>query len=312
MATVTAGFRCAPLNCPTAYDAGHDAEAPPEGDDDPARVLGLGMVQQHGRDDAVAQQDQERGPDRLCTDDAQADSSPRTSKNGDPGATLEPTLFGPERASQRRQSRVRAGAARLLPLFGGTDERRPTKWSTGSAEPWRGRARLAGADGVIGRSSADAAARARGGSGAPGRRCRPGRRTSLHAGHRLVAVLTRAARGSAGRTARRSAGGGMRARRAGGAATSARAAWRRAVPGDEDRQDRHVVGGGEDARRRSAACRASRRASGCPRGTAGGSSACSCRRCRWSAEPLSIPPPRREIGTVLNSSETVAATQRLR
>ncbi len=36
------------------------------------------------------------------------------------------------------------------------------------------------------------------------------------------------------------------------------------------------------------------------------------RRCRWSAEPFSIPPPRREIGTVLKSRETIAATQRLR
>jgi hypothetical protein len=64
------------------------------------------MVQQHGGYDAVAQENQDRCPDRLCSDDAQTDSSPRKPQNRDSGANPGATLIAGEDASQRTGSRV--------------------------------------------------------------------------------------------------------------------------------------------------------------------------------------------------------------
>src|SRR3954453_17141352 len=66
------------------------------------------MVQQHSSDDAVAQQDQDRSPDRLCSDDAQAELLSSKSQTKDSGATLRATLIGPEHASQRGEPRAPA------------------------------------------------------------------------------------------------------------------------------------------------------------------------------------------------------------
>ena len=60
---------------PHREHADHHGHAPPEGDHDPARVLSLGQVQQHAGDHAVAQQDQERCPDHLSSEDAQTELS---------------------------------------------------------------------------------------------------------------------------------------------------------------------------------------------------------------------------------------------
>src|SRR5438093_934466 len=46
-------------------DRDGDRQAPSEGDDDPPRVLRLGLVQHHTGDDAVPEQDQQSGSDRL-------------------------------------------------------------------------------------------------------------------------------------------------------------------------------------------------------------------------------------------------------
>src|SRR6266498_3278255 len=46
-------------------DGDGDGQAPSEGDDDPPRVLRLGLVQHHTGDDAIAEQDQQSGSDRL-------------------------------------------------------------------------------------------------------------------------------------------------------------------------------------------------------------------------------------------------------
>ena len=73
--SVTAGFRCAPPNRPTAKHGHRHRHAPPERDHDPAAVLGLRLLQQHGSHDAVAQQDQDRRPDDLGAEGAQAPSS---------------------------------------------------------------------------------------------------------------------------------------------------------------------------------------------------------------------------------------------
>ena len=51
--------------------AHHDREAPAERDHDPVGVLNLGLVQKHRRHDTISEQDQERRPDRLSTEDAQ-------------------------------------------------------------------------------------------------------------------------------------------------------------------------------------------------------------------------------------------------
>ena len=56
-------------------DADHHAHRPAPGDHDPAGVLGLGLAQQHRCHHTVAQQDQERRPDRLRSEDAQELSS---------------------------------------------------------------------------------------------------------------------------------------------------------------------------------------------------------------------------------------------
>src|SRR5215204_7132265 len=48
-----------------AVDGHGDGHRPSEGDDDPARVLGLGVPQQHPCDDAVAEDDQDHSPDKL-------------------------------------------------------------------------------------------------------------------------------------------------------------------------------------------------------------------------------------------------------
>ncbi len=40
-------------------------EAPARGDDDPSGPLGLGTFQQHVRDNAVTQENQDQGPDEL-------------------------------------------------------------------------------------------------------------------------------------------------------------------------------------------------------------------------------------------------------
>src|SRR4051794_2130542 len=92
-------------------DRGHDGDAPPEGDDDPAAVLGLRLVQQNPGDDPVAQEDQDRSPDRLCSDDAQADSSPRRGPNG-PDRTLRATLIARDQPSQREDELVLSGGTR--------------------------------------------------------------------------------------------------------------------------------------------------------------------------------------------------------
>src|SRR5918994_7023841 len=55
--------------------ADHDPETPTERDHDPVGVLNLGLVQKHGRHDTISEQDQERRPDRLSTEDAQGSSS---------------------------------------------------------------------------------------------------------------------------------------------------------------------------------------------------------------------------------------------
>ena len=64
---------------PDRVGAGHDADRPAEGDDDPAAVLGLRPGQQRGRHHPVAEQDQDRGPDHLRTEDAHVFSSPSDS-----------------------------------------------------------------------------------------------------------------------------------------------------------------------------------------------------------------------------------------
>ena len=46
-----------------------DRHAPSERDHDPARVLGLGVRKQDSGDDAVAEQDQDRRPDHLGSED---------------------------------------------------------------------------------------------------------------------------------------------------------------------------------------------------------------------------------------------------
>src|SRR5829696_4797139 len=48
-----------------AIDGHGHGQPPSEGDDDPARVLGLGVPQQHPCDHAVAEDDQDHGPDKL-------------------------------------------------------------------------------------------------------------------------------------------------------------------------------------------------------------------------------------------------------
>jgi hypothetical protein len=50
---------------PDAVDGYGDGHRPPEGNDDPARVLGLGVPQQHARDDAVAKDNQDHGAEKL-------------------------------------------------------------------------------------------------------------------------------------------------------------------------------------------------------------------------------------------------------
>ena len=81
----------------------HDGHAPSPGDDDPSRVLSLGMVQQDGGNDAVSQEDQDRSPDRLRSDDAQTDSSPRKAGTGTPARPC-------ERPYSRRSPQVNVAA----------------------------------------------------------------------------------------------------------------------------------------------------------------------------------------------------------
>src|SRR4029453_14114459 len=77
-------------------DRDGDGQAPSEGDDDPPRVLRLGLVQHHTGDDAIAEQDQQSGSDRLrsevvhdhplleTTGQAARAPSPRASKTKPP------------------------------------------------------------------------------------------------------------------------------------------------------------------------------------------------------------------------------------
>ena len=69
--SVIAGIEMRPAELPHRKDSHHDAHAPAERDDDPARVLGLGLGEQDTGYDPIAQQDQERRPDHLSSEDAQ-------------------------------------------------------------------------------------------------------------------------------------------------------------------------------------------------------------------------------------------------
>ncbi len=76
----------------------------PEGDHDPVGVLNLGLVQQHRRHDTVAEQDQERSPDRLSAEDAQ-ELSPSL---GQPGRRdTNPSPFDNVKRSSHTNSVVR-------------------------------------------------------------------------------------------------------------------------------------------------------------------------------------------------------------
>src|SRR5438067_2320928 len=63
---VTASFRCAPLKLPTAYTAMVITDGPARGDDDPPGVLAFGFGEHHVGDHAIAQDDQQHGPQQLC------------------------------------------------------------------------------------------------------------------------------------------------------------------------------------------------------------------------------------------------------